>query len=164
MLHATSSRIEDMDVRPQLSVVPAPETTHDLPAGGGVFEDDFDTLPPELSTSWPESSFEQWLLALGYPVAVAVGDDLPEQIDESADVHEAAVVNIESARVRRFLAEMDPLISKAMRLSWGLDGPSYSQDQIAERMGLTRAIVRRLLDEGLAELRVRFGVAHPAAT
>jgi DNA-directed RNA polymerase specialized sigma24 family protein len=166
MRHSASLHSQDTDapVRPSLYAVPMVDSESRSLSMSLVFEDDFDELPPELSSSWAEeNSLDEALLAQGFPVAQPFGDALPDQVDESADVHEAAVVNIETARLRRFLKQMDPLRSKIIRLGWGLDGPPHSQQEIAARTGLSRAAVRRHLDEGLAELRERFGVSLTAS-
>ena len=116
------------------------------------------------SVSWELRSEDEALLALGLPVATSAGDELPDLIDEDADVNEAAVINIRIARLHRHLHAMDPLDSKVMRLVWGIGCPAHTQLQAAERTGLSRAGVRNALDRGMRELRVRFGVELPDAS
>lgn len=148
-----------------LRAVPDPET------------EEFAQLLAELAAEQRESAGEPtadaWeslpgddeaLLALGLPVAQPAGDDLPDVVDEHADVHEATVISMQTAQLHRYLREMDPLDSKVMRLVWGIGCRPHTQMEAAARTGRSRAAVRSALARSMDELCVRFGVElHGAA-
>jgi len=148
-----------------LRVVPDPET------------EEFAQLLAELAAEQRESASEPtadaWeslpgddeaLLALGLPVAQPAGDDLPDVVDERADVHEATVIRMRTAQLHRYLREMDPLDSKVMRLVWGIGCRPHTQMEAAARTGRSRAAVRSALARSMDELCVRFGAElHSAA-
>src|SRR5437879_5512889 len=59
-------------------------------------------IPDALRRRLRPSMQDERLLAHGLPVAFPVGDEMPDGVDDDADCHEAAVVSIEVARLRRF--------------------------------------------------------------
>lgn len=102
---------------------------------------------------------DEQLLALGLPVAIAVGDAIPDVEDEQGDVHSAAVINIRTAQLHRHLQEMSPLHSKVVCLFWGIGRErAHSQIEIAQHIGMSRASVQRLLTQGMTDLCRRFDV------
>jgi RNA polymerase sigma factor (sigma-70 family) len=108
--------------------------------------------------NWQPDALDEALLAEGLPVAFPYGDQPPELPDEDADVHEAAVRSIEHARLHRYIRQLPPADSKALRLYWGLGGAPHSQGEVAERMGLTHDAVRWMLNRAMRALRVQYGV------
>jgi len=122
-------------------------------------DDQFHDIADEfLAPHGDAGELEQALAGLGIPVAVPVGDMLPDRVDETVDVHEAAVINIEIAQLRRFLRELPPLDGKVMRLVWGIGCRPHTRGEAAESTGLSRVGVRDALTRGMSELRMRFGV------
>lgn len=139
---------------PALQAVPDPDTAE--------FEQFIaDILDDEHVPEWqPLALNDDTLLALDIPVAYPYGDEVPEIIDEAADVHEQTVVSIEAARVRRNLRQLPALERRVLTLRYGLDGggPRTYAD-IAERVGLSRQHVPRVEAHGLRLVRERFGTA-----
>jgi len=147
-----------------LRVVPSPDSiAFERFLAEFVAAVEFQRTPDGFVPEW-ESLSDLSLLAWGLPVAVQVGDELADHPDETADCHEAAVISIETARLRRFPREMHPLRRKVVGLTWGIGTERpQSQREIARRTGLAQASVRRTLDAAMAELRSRFGVEEPDA-
>lgn len=125
---------------------------------------DYERTSVSFDDAWHQlRADEEAILALGLPVALAVGDELPEVADEDVDVHEAAVLNIQTARLHRYLREMAPFDSKVIRLVWGIGCRPQTQAETATTTGASRAAVGRALQRGMRELRLRFGVLSPDA-
>lgn len=147
----------------RLHAVPAPDTDEfaQLIAELAVEE----KLPSQSSGSaWQDlRADEEALPAHGLPVALAAGHEFPEVVDEDADVHEAAVLNIQTARLHRYLRDMPPMDSKVVRLIWGIGCRPHTRAETATTTGLSRKAVNRALVRGMRELRVRFGVRFPDA-
>jgi hypothetical protein len=148
----------------QLRVVPTFDTGEFDAFIAELGEEDVERLEGESDAGSEVFASDEALAELGYPVVVLAGDELPDRVDETADCHEAAVINIEIARLRRYLREMEPVRSNVVRLSWGVDCERrHTQREVAARTGISQASVCRLLDAGMAELRRRFGVEGPDA-
>lgn len=96
-------------------------------------------------------------------MALPAGNEVPDVVDEGADVHEAAVLNIRTALLHRFLRDMSPLDGKVIRLVWGIGCRTHTRAETATTTGLSREAVNRALARGMGELRVRFGVQSPDA-
>lgn len=148
-----------------LRAVPDPETEEFAQLIAELAAEQEHESPDDASSdSWELlRSDEEALLALGLPVALPAGDDLPDLIDEDADVHQAAVVSIQTAQLHRYLREMDPWDSKVMRLVWGIGCPPHTQMEAAARTGRTRAAIRGALARSMDELGLRFGAELPDA-
>ena len=150
--------------RNPLRAVPAPDTAEFAELIAELLADEQRATVVSASAPWKLlRSDEEALLALGLPVALPAGDDLPELVDEDSDVHEAAVVNIQTACLHRYLREMDPRDSKVIRLVWGIGCQPHTQMEAAARTGRSREAVRSALTRGMGELRVRFGAGLPDA-
>jgi len=79
---------------------------------------------------------EAQLLGAGLPVALPVGDRLPELDDPSADVHEQAVTNIQTGALYKHLREMPRLEARVVRLVWGIGCRPHSHARAAEKTGI----------------------------
>ena len=130
---------------------------------GGAIADEMTSVVHLDEWRAPYEAVNEQLQTLGYPVAIPVGDALPEVEDESADVHEAAVLDIRVAQLRRHLKRMDPLKTRVICMKYGVFGSKqYSLPQISQRTGLSEWAVRKLADTGLLELQAAFGVTDDA--
>jgi len=152
-----------LTVTPALRAVPPVGTTAFAAFVAELNEDEDPNQSDDLSIADLETLLDdEALLELGYPVAVLAGDHMPDCVDESADCHRAAVINIEAARLRRYLREMEPVRSIVVRLTYGIGcDHAYTQREVAAHTGLSQASVCRVLDLAMAELRRRFGVRDP---
>lgn len=65
------------------------------------------------------------------------------------------VVSIDTARIRRLVAELPKLHRLIIAWHFGLDGLTLSRREIAERLRLSPAVVRRAEREALRLLRDR---------
>jgi DNA-directed RNA polymerase specialized sigma24 family protein len=111
----------------------------------------------------PYEVVNEQLQAQGFPIAIPFGDNPPEVGDETADVHEAAVLDIRVAQLRRHLSRMTPLQRRVICMRWGVFGhKQYSLPEISQRTGLSVWTVRKLTDSGLRDLQMAFGVADDA--
>jgi hypothetical protein len=150
--------------RGALRAVPDPDTDEFAQLIAELAAEQHEPVDEAASVSWELRSDEEALLALGLPVATSAGDELPDLVDEDTDVHQAAVINIQTAQLHRYLREMNALDSKAIRLVWGIGCRPHTQLQAAQRTGRSREAVCRSLKRGMRELRVRFGVGLPDAS
>ena len=151
------------DAPAKLQAVPHPDSVEYEAFVAGLLDDEELACTPEGSAiEWESlSQIDEKLLALGFPIAFSAGDDLPDVEDES-DMDPSTVTDIRVGLLHRCLREMPALQSKVMRLSWGIgcDRP-LAQAEVARRTGLSQASVSRALVDGMAELRLRFGVTPP---
>ncbi len=103
------------------------------------------------------------LFALGrHPIAdnsatpaadLTLGQLLEELPDLDHDVHEAAVINIEAARVRRFVRNLPMLERKVIAARYGLTGEPMSCRQLAARLGISRSSISAIEQRALERLR-----------
>lgn len=138
-----------------------------LQAVSAIDSPEFDDFVAELGDDrcWPDDSLssdgrltqEQHLLALGFPVAFAAGDELPDTVDQDADVYEAAVVNIEVARLHRHLRLLPEMERRVVMLQWGIGCTPHTEGQLAARTGLAPGSVARVAQRGLRMLRESYG-------
>jgi len=77
-------------------------------------------------------------------------DELP---DIDVDVHETAVINIEAARVRRFVRRLPVLERKVIAARYGLAGNPMSCRQLATRLGISKSTVSDIEQRALDRLR-----------
>jgi len=73
--------------------------------------------------------------------------------DQDADVPERVISEIEAARIRRLVASLPKLHRLVIAWHYGLDGRTLSRREIAERLRVRPAAVRRIEAEGLRHLR-----------
>jgi hypothetical protein len=113
----------------------------------------------------PTAVLDEQLLALGYPVAVSIGDELPEVEDETASVPAAVEARADIAELRRNFDELDPLTRWTLCMFHGVFGHArLNQPQIARATGLSVWKVGRLCRAGMADLRERYGVTEQPAS
>lgn len=82
--------------------------------------------------------------------------------DPQADVHEAAVHNLEAARLRRELRRLPDLERRVLEWHWGLDGPPLSHRQIARRLSISVGSAWNIEQRALSQLRDRYDIADAA--
>jgi len=82
--------------------------------------------------------------------------------DPDADVHQAAVVNIEAARVRRFVRSLPMLERKVIAARYGLTGEPLSCRQVGVRLGLSRSTVSDIEQRALQRLRGMYDLPDAA--
>ena len=94
---------------------------------------------------------------------ITLGELLAQLPDPDVDVHEAAVVSIERARVRRFVRSLPAHERKVIALRYGLAGePELSCRQVAARLGISRSGVSDIEQRALARLRGLYGLPEAA--
>lgn len=82
--------------------------------------------------------------------------------DPDADVHDAAVINIEAARVRRFVRALPMLERKVIAARYGLTGEPLSCRQVSARLGLSRSTVSDIEQRALQRLRGMYDLPDAA--
>lgn len=94
------------------------------------------------------------LLDAATPVAdLTLNELLLELADPDTDVHDAAVTNIEAARVRQYVRMLPMMERKVIVLRFGLAGAALSCRQTAARLGLSPTSVSRTERWALDRLR-----------
>lgn len=89
--------------------------------------------------------------------------ELLEQLpDPEGDVHDAVVVNIERARVRRFVRSLPAHELKVIALRYGLIGEPLSCRQVAARLGISHSSVSSIEHRALERLRGMYGLPEAA--
>ena len=101
-------------------------------------------LPRPTTTTFHDS---------GQPSEPTARDYLKLVPDPDADVEERVISEIEAARIRRLVASLPKLDRLVIAWHYGLDGRALSRREIAERLRLRPAAVRRIEAEGLRHLR-----------
>jgi DNA-directed RNA polymerase sigma subunit (sigma70/sigma32) len=89
----------------------------------------------------------------GQPSEPTARDYLKRVPDPDADVPERVISEIEAARIRRLVASLPKLHRLVIAWHYGLDGCALSRREIAERLRLRPAAVRRIEAEALRHLR-----------
>ena len=87
------------------------------------------------------------------PTAPTVRDHLKLVPDPDADVEEQVISQIEAARIRRLVGALPKLHRLVITWHFGLDGHTLSRREIADRLRLSPAAVRRIEAEALQLLR-----------
>ena len=100
---------------------------------------------PRLATTQLDDS--------GQPTRPTVRDHLKLVPDPDADVQEHVISQIEAARIRRLVSTLPQLHRLIVTWHFGLDGRTLTRREIAERLRLTPAVVRRIEAEALGHLR-----------
>lgn len=93
---------------------------------------------------------------------ITVGQLLDELPDMDTDVHEMAVVNIEAARVRRFVRTLPLLERKVIAARYGLVGKPMSCRQVAARLGISKSSVSDIEQRALDRLRDMYELSDAA--
>ena len=97
-----------------------------------------------------------------HPVAVTAGQLVQQLPDPDADVQDAAVINIEAARVRRFVRALPMLERKVIAARYGLTGEPLSCRQVGVRLGLSRSTVSDIEQRALQRLRGMYDLPDAA--
>jgi len=100
---------------------------------------------PRLATTQLDDS--------GQPTEPTVRDHLKLVPDPDADVQEHVISQIEAARIRRLVSTLPKLHRLIVTWHFGLDGHPLSRREIADRLRLRPAAVRRIEAEALRHLR-----------
>ncbi len=90
---------------------------------------------------------------------VHAGVTYTEVADPDADVHEAAVTNIEAARVRRLLRQLPEIERRILRWRYGIDAETLTVREIAARLGIGKSTVADIEGRALARLRMTLTTA-----
>jgi RNA polymerase sigma factor (sigma-70 family) len=99
----------------------------------------------------------------GAPITqMTLGHLLEKLPDLDADVHEAVVVNLEAARVRRFVRQLPVLERKVIASRYGLVGDEMSCRQLAETLGISRSNVSAIEQRALDRLRGMYDIPEAA--
>jgi RNA polymerase sigma factor (sigma-70 family) len=86
---------------------------------------------------------------------VPAGRHYTEVADPDADVYEAAVVNIEAARVRRLVRELPDIERRIVMWRYGIGADVLTVREIARRLGIGKSTVSDIEARALARLRGR---------
>jgi DNA-directed RNA polymerase sigma subunit (sigma70/sigma32) len=89
----------------------------------------------------------------GRAAAPTVRDHLKLVPDPDGDVREGLISRIQATRIRHLVSELPKLERTIITLRFGLDGQSLSRREIAHRLNLRPAAVRRIETEALQLLR-----------
>jgi DNA-directed RNA polymerase sigma subunit (sigma70/sigma32) len=100
---------------------------------------------PRLATTQLDDS--------GQPTRPTVRDYLKLVPDPDADVQEHVISQFEAARIRRLVSTLPKLDRLVVTWHFGLDGHPLSRREIADRLRLSPAAVRRIETEALGHLR-----------
>jgi RNA polymerase sigma factor (sigma-70 family) len=88
---------------------------------------------------------------------VPAGRHYTEVADPDADVHEAAVINIEAARVRRQIRRLPTIERRVIRWRYGIECDKLTVREIAARMGIGKSTVSDIEARALDRLRAQLG-------
>jgi len=104
------------------------------------------------------------LLDAATPVAdLTLNELLLELPDPDTDVHDAAVTNIEAARLRRYVRTLPMLERKVIVWRHGLLGEQLSCLQVAARLGMSKASAVAIEQRALKRLRAMLEETPEAA-
>lgn len=92
-------------------------------------------------------------MSKGNLMMVPAGSHYSEVPDPDADVHEAAVVLIEAARVRRYVSMLPAIEQQVVCWRFGLDDEALTVRQVAARLSMPRSTVSDIESRALSRLR-----------
>lgn len=95
-------------------------------------------------------------------ISIPAGQTYADVPDPDADVFEAAVTNIEAARVRRLIRQLPEIERRVIRFRYGIQADQLSVREIARRLGTSPKTVTRISDRAMSRLRILSGAGEPA--
>jgi DNA-directed RNA polymerase sigma subunit (sigma70/sigma32) len=97
--------------------------------------------------------FESTSSACGVPHAVELTEEIAAAVPAPDDVEEAAILDLEVARLRRALRELDAFDAWLLSARFGLRGDVLSIRVLGNRLGCSHTQVRRMERRALDRLR-----------
>lgn len=94
-------------------------------------------------------------------ISVPAGQTYADIPDPDADVFEAAVTNIEAARVRRLVRQLPEIERRVIRWRYGIQSEQLTVREVAHRLGTSPRAITRISDRAISRLRILSGAAQP---
>lgn len=99
-------------------------------------------------------------ISLYEPIDADAGDGsitLLDTLPDDFDLEQSVQINLDVARLRRFLLDLDERSRTVLVLRYGLDGNApHTQNEIAARLDISRSYVSRIEKAALEKLRAAF--------